>query len=258
MILVADTHIHIYPNYSLEIFFKECFKKINEIKGNLNSKVVAVICLTEIVGCNYFQNLSDTDFSNEFTVKDYSSFKIVQYKDESLYVFPGFQTNTKEKVEVLELFTTERVSAGKSLEETISLITKKKAFPVISWSFGKWLGKRGELIRKLIKKGDLSFALGDSALRFVLHPVPNLFKVASAKKFRIICGSDPLPLNGEERVVFEYYSKYADFSPKSEGHEDVARLIKDIISNETLKSSGRRNSFFKFLVRWLRVMYRKA
>lgn len=257
MILIADTHVHIYSNYSLSAFFEECFNELARIKKGFETEVVACICLTESIGCNYYNKLSKEYLNSKFSIESFNAFKLIEFQGQNLYIFPGFQVNTKEKIEVLELFTSQRVESGLTLEKTISAISSKKALPVISWSFGKWLGKRGRLLESFIKKGGENFKLGDTALRFAFHPNPKLFKMAINNNLSVICGSDPLPIKGDEYSVFDYYSITNNFSASSCKPEDIADAIKKVIFSDSLRSSGKRNSFMKFIKRWFAVMFRK-
>ena len=66
---------------------------------------------------------------------------------------------------------------------------------MLPWGFGKWLGKRGVIIRGLINEGDIF--LGDNGGRINYWPSPVEFERARAKSLVVLPGSDPLPFESQ-------------------------------------------------------------
>ena len=61
---------------------------------------------------------------------------------------------------------------------------------VLAWGVGKWLFKRGKIIRQLIETYDSPYLLlGDNSGRPSFWPTPNLFKQAKLLNIPIINGS---------------------------------------------------------------------
>ena len=85
--------------------------------------------------------------------------------------------------------------------EQVSAIIKAAnvhSIPVIPWGFGKWMGKRGDVLNRLIESAkNPYFYIGDNGNRPFFLTDPAQFKLAQNKDIRNLPGSDPLPLPSE-------------------------------------------------------------
>ena len=87
---------------------------------------------------------------------------------------------------------------GGSPESAAEAIRAAGALPVLPWGFGKWWWRRRRIVERLLTEtppGDL--LLADSGIRAALAPYPRLLARAERLGFRVVAGSDPLPLAGE-------------------------------------------------------------
>lgn len=181
-IWTADTHVHFYPHYDPVKFF-------NAALNNLNGEV-KILYLTERARESFYNELKVLEIEG-FQINSKDTVIVVTriVDKEKLFIIPGFQIITESKLEILSLASNIRIADGLSEEETISLINNEGAIAVIPWSPGKWIGKRGEIIKRLLNTSSVrSGEILNSALHF------NWSKNA-------LFGSDPLPLKDEEKYI---------------------------------------------------------
>ena len=134
---------------------------------------------------------------------------------------------------------------GVPLEEVLRIVSENDAIPVIPWGVGKWMGKRGAIIKKILNgpKVPMLF-LGDNGNRPSFWPSPPHFKLAEIQGIKILPGSDPLPFASE-------VSRPGSFGFLAKGSvnpEYPARDLKRILSNQTicLQPYGRLESNWRF------------
>jgi hypothetical protein len=114
---------------------------------------------------------------------------------ERLLVIAGRQIAAREGLEVLALAGDAAVPDGLSFGETLHRVRAGGALPVLPWGFGKWWGRRGELVAgALARRGSALLFLGDNAGRPPAGGEPRLFQEAQALGVAVLPGSDPLPL----------------------------------------------------------------
>ncbi len=181
----ADCHVHIYPEFKLERLL-------------LTSKSQeCVFLLTERSDCNFFSRLQqhpEVSETSEAAVKIGRSYWIA-----------GRQLVTAERLEVQALCTQVQIPDGLSFHECLRCVRQAGGVTVTSWAPGKWLGRRGKIIRQAIeeaKPGEL--LLADSTLRPQGFFEPPLLKLARQKGLGILAGSDPLPFAGQESLIGSY------------------------------------------------------
>ena len=120
-----------------------------------------------------------------------------------LHFVPGRQIVTAEGLEVLGLGLTRPVAGGLPSAETIRRVAAAGAVPVLPYGVGKWLGRRGALVRALAADpampADLAF--GDISGRLGLFGRPALLTGLEAGGRIVLPGSDPLPFPDEVAKV---------------------------------------------------------
>ena len=208
--LAIDGHVHLYPQY-------DWVKAVNALISNLTTavppagpgrSVITVGLLAESKTNRFFR-----DVRNQGTPLTQGALQVEAGPDsESLvirqdgelrgYLIAGRQLVTREKLEVLALCKNSAVPDGHPLDDTLQAVTAEQAVPVLSWSPGKWFFGRGKLIAKSIQtQSPGSFLVGDIGLRPTVWGVPRLMSLARQRGFKVIGGSDALPLPGEERWI---------------------------------------------------------
>lgn len=243
MLVAADTHSHIYEMYDVQKYISSAFKHLKNgvlflTQSNKSSPAYETIVsrLINLPGLTIermegFAKVSEVASGNQ------------------IYIVPGVQIISEEKIEVLALAYEAEDLSGEKAEAIIAKLNSMNGPVVLPWSPGKWLGKRGGTISRLIiEYPRLNFMIGDIAIRALGEP--ELFKKARAKSIRILCGSDSLPLAGEERMGGIYYSTFevpSDFTP---GVNQFREMLLKLPNN----ASGLRNSLPAALFRWLKQL----
>lgn len=216
MLVIADTHVHLYPSYDLGLAVDAAFENLHRLtklvcpEGAADG-AVKVICLTERSDCHFFKGLRDGSVSlpgNKYVVHNHGDQVLMvssERGDDLLLVVAGRQIVTRERLEILALTVDADIPDGLPAADVLQRIRSVGGLPVITWAAGKWLFRRGALVRRLItaaSKGDM--LIGDSSLRPAGWKEPGLIGLARNRGIRVVAGSDPLPFSGEETRIGTY------------------------------------------------------
>ncbi len=169
-----------------------------------------------------------------------------------LVLIAGRQIISEERVEVLALGRDLDIQDGFALRETLEQVLDADAVPCLPWSPGKWLSARGKLVRDSLQQFSArELLLGDIAMRPKLMPCPAIMNDGLRRGFRVICGSDPLPVKGEENMIASYMSAFeAEFDSS-----EPARFMRALLRNgepQALPAFGGQSSLWQFFSRQLR------
>jgi hypothetical protein len=210
--IFVDSHVHIHNCFDIIYFLSSAllnFKKAAARKGQGEEYTAAIILAQgkERTGFQEIINLfekKDSKISKSkngwtFNHTDENCSIYVKDKNEKgFFIIGGRQIVSAENLELLALCTNEYFEDGIPLKELIRTVKGNKGIPVVPWGFGKWVGKRGLILEKLIEDVDsLDFFLGDNSGRPRFWPIPHHFKLAHELDIRILPGSDPLPFKSE-------------------------------------------------------------
>jgi len=236
-----DTHLHIYPFYSLH-------QALATLMDNLrkhDAQAIKVGCLTERYDCDVYRQLASdpgeavtSAFDIQPSMSGHSLKITSRLSGEVLHLLPGQQIITVENLEVLSLNCPTRVEEGLPANQTIRNVLQSGGVPVIAYGFGKWLGKRGKIVNQLIDEFDPGeLAIGDTTMRPYGWGTPVAFRRARQKGMKILHGSDPLPFGGEEIRPASYITRI------SLDDDDPELAMKTILaSKSTPVPAGRRNT----------------
>ena len=213
----ADTHVHIYPAYDAGAALAALMRNLDRTAGPDAAKLGL---LTERRGCHWFASACAGGDVAGCTMTESGPGWLGLRSDGGgrLYLFPGRQIVTAERLEVLALtIDVPGDMEGRPAREVVAGVLEAGGVPVLSWSPGKWLGARGALVRSLVdtfRPGEL--LLGDTPLRPRGWGEPILMRRALRRGLGVVAGTDPLPLVGEERRLGSYATVWADgFDPAS-------------------------------------------
>jgi hypothetical protein len=218
--LIADTHVHLYPAYDVAVALACAYRHLTAMVRGSEAVDVALL-LTERYDCSFYRDL----ISGRHILPSGFSFRpaaepgalVIENPSASirLWLFAGRQVVTRDGVEVLALLTEAEFYDRHDTRETIDLIRAAGGLPVLSWSPGKWLGRRGAVIRSLIdESGESLLGIGDTAMRPCCWPTPGLMRRGRERGLPVLAGSDPLPFAGDEVSTGRYAIRTQEFDPQ--------------------------------------------
>ena len=220
MLLLADTHVHLYPTYDLAAAFDAAHtnfaRRLAEVSsadgvGAEAEGVGKVLCLTERADCNFFRGLRGGAIEvpgGRYTIHDHGDAVLMVSRDHGeslLLLLAGRQIVTRERLEVLALGLEAEIPDGSPIDEVLNQVRALGGVPVLPWAVGKWFFGRGRVVRRIVsaaQKNDI--LIGDSSLRPAGWREPRSMRVARSRGIRVIAGSDPLPFRGEEVRLGSY------------------------------------------------------
>lgn len=253
--IIADTHVHVYPCYDAGILLAS----LTDNLGKLGGKAVKAGFLAERRDCDVFASMRDGKYGPlPPGIKIVSSHEkecmvLDRAGSEPVYLFAGRQIVTSERLEMLGLAVDAAFPDGLTAEDAVRRVQDAGGVPVLAWSPGKWFGRRGEIVGRILqtfKPGEL--LIGDSSLRPPWWGKPELMIEAERRGFTIVAGSDPLPFSGEESLCGTY-------AVLIEALFDVAQpvlSVRQALLEGGLKKriAGMRNGTFKWMLRQFRMM----
>jgi len=271
-IIIADGHVHIHDCFALETFFDAAIsnftKSLNKIGYYDAHEFTAVLFLTESFGVNRFEQFNNAAHHNESQKKlsiykwhfkysaENNSLYVIRDDGMRLILIAGKQIVTAENLEVLGLGIVENISDGSPTAEVIDRILDREGIPVIPWGFGKWAGKRGKLVKALLKNGTPTrFFLGDNGNRPIIIPLPRIFRLASEKGIRNIPGSDPLPFPSEEIKPGSFGLFIETVLNEDSPAQYLIPLLKD--SSTEIKTYGKLENPVSFVQNQIAMQFKK-
>lgn len=244
--ILLDGHTHIYDCFDLDTFVTAAFENFSSasVKLKSGSSATCFMLLAEACGVHYFKKLQDLArsgggvSSTSWRVEESDEiFSLILFHDDyplmRLIIAAGRQLITKEKLELLALLTEHEFEDGMTLEQGVQTVFEAGGIPVCPWGAGKWMGTRGEVLTTYTMNTDELFFLGDSGGRPSFWPRPSLFK-GDFVKTRLLSGSDPLPLSGEEIKVGSFGTYINCECPK----ERPVTFLKELLKKSDVKLTG--------------------
>lgn len=255
MPVAADTHVHIYPNHDLGVFFSSSLSNLAGLAPpDKVPDTARVLCLTEGEGHHAYQELREgrRAMPEGFAVtptSDPGALR-VDHDTASLFLVAGRQIVTAERLEVLALAVEADLPDGRPLSETLDEVRNADGIPVLAWAPGKWFGARGGVVRALLDEAEPgSLWLGDTSMRPTGWLEPLLMKRGRQNGLALIAGSDPLPQPGEEA----YPGTYGIFSEAPFDTDRPARNMRDLLrAGDRFVLRGRRCGPVEMAGRWNR------
>lgn len=262
-LMLIDGHVHLHACFDVELLLDAALHNFQNLSGN---NAAFFLALTESKSENYFHRLYQLGRGNEDNQISLNNWQIkltdescslhAQKSDaESLYIIAGRQIVTLEKLEVLALLTDQTFADGLTLEKTIDLVLKSGGIPVIPWGFGKWMGKRGRILSKLLESPIAGLFLADNSGRPIFWQEPVLFKQAQQQGIGILNGSDPFPFKSEsDRPGKAGFSIYGTLDPQKPA-SSLRKLLLDHDSSPQVY--GTLETPWRFLRNQVAIQYLK-
>jgi hypothetical protein len=261
--VAVDFHLHFYRNYDEKIFWPALCA--NLARGASQTTAAAsplerVALLTEAAGCDMFSVWAARSGTGpapyEFRpTAEAHSLALWRNGERSLLVIRGRQIVTRERLEVLTAGPLPAIPDGRPLPAVVDELTAAGALAIIPWGAGKWLGRRGRLVRETAARLDAAtFFLADNPARPWFWPAPRLFREQSECGRAVLRGSDPLPIGGEEKRAGAYASLFeGNFDPD----RPLASLTAMLAAGDAVRSLGRQDTLAGFFWRQSRLRCRK-
>jgi len=255
--LIIDTHIHLYSQYDLSLLFMSAFENMSLYSraNDFTDDLLLVLGLTSTLSETTWQDLKEMQNNGVTIVGKGGEWRLSKTCDDTLlrvsnpagdqiYLLCGCQLVTSEKLELLVLGTESPVyDASNGL---LWHVEKNLAeLMVVPWAVGKWLGRRGEIVSEAIDRFPELIQLGDNGGRPALWSHVKQFRQVAQSSIAIWPGTDPLPLqNQERRVGLNTIAIEGVNLPDLSGKEVVATLKE---KGKPVMSQSRRESLINFL-----------
>ncbi len=237
--MLIDCHVHVYPCFDIRVLLDAAFANFGKVAVQLanGQPFLGVLLLAESRGVNVFSELATLadakqgmllDVGNPWAVNrtlDPDGLYATRRDGGRLLLVAGRQVVSAEGLEVLGLFTTASFTCGTPAVELTEQIGQAGGITVLPWGVGKWIGRRGWLVQQLMRLGSPSLLLGDNGGRPWFWPAPRLFREAAGMHLRILPGTDPLPIPGEELRVGSFGYALDSRISESAPTADIRRLL---------------------------------
>lgn len=207
-LICCDTHVHFYDCFDTGQFLDSAWSNFQRAasRHGAGDRFSGILLLTETCHDHWFSAIADASAGKQSPETDWTFLETGE--DESLLarnpdgrelvIIAGRQLVTSENLEVLALATSGERPDGAPITDTIDWVRQAGGVPVVPWGFGKWWGKRGRFLSRLLDNSTTDrFFLGDNSGRPWFLGKPHHFVSAEHEKRRILPGSDPLPFHSE-------------------------------------------------------------
>jgi len=259
--LIIDGHVHLYENFDFSFAFRTSLRNfINSQRTTKNRHdAIKVWMMTERHDCEIFSRLDNKDIAGYKIDKTKEpESRVVRDADTGeplFYILAGRQIVTKENLEVCALATLYRCGHRElSTADTIQSIYENGGIAALNWAPGKWFGARGKIVQNMLDAHLPSkLFISDTTMRPRFWPVPRLMKFATKRGFKLICGSDPLPFSGEEKLLGSYATLTTGEFDETIPADSVRAICLDPATD--LEPCGHRSGLFSFAKRQWKIMH---
>lgn len=264
---LIDAHVHLRSGFDVKEFFLASRKNFGLHRGEVE-KVTGVLCIADARGERGYDRIQrfieDGGLEGSIGPGNWEvvptaeniTLSVAPTPAERLVFIAGRQLISNEGLEVLAVGTRSQFGIEKSAEALIREIAEEGALPILPWGFGKWMGARGRLVKRLLRnpKSPL-FSLGDSANRPALWPRPDHFRHAKRQGVSNIPGSDPLPISGEVKQVGNFGAWIPGCLDPENPAGDLKRRLMD--PSTAIQYFGNRKPLFHCVWNQVLMQYRK-
>lgn len=234
--ILIDGHVHIHDCFNLRSLFDSARRNFFSAAHALGieSQFRAVLLLTESHNVNYFSSLRqkarDKERLNTWHLQPTleSESLLASHSDGfEITIIAGRQIVTAERLEVLATCTDELFDDGGRITEVIASVSSANGIPIVPWGFGKWTGRRRNVINRLMSDfAERPFHLGDNSGRISVWREPPQFGRAKSQGQQVFRGTDPLPFPGQENRVGSFGFSIRGAFDKSSPTASIRRLLR--------------------------------
>jgi hypothetical protein len=238
--ILIDAHVHLHRCFSLAESFDVAYRNMAHAARDLRftGGFIGTLFLAEPPGANEFRDLAiraragaDGSRVGAWTVETTADERSVFARgenDELLLIVAGRQLTTREGIEILALGTDDALADGRALDEALAEVRASDSLAVLPWGFGKWCGRRGRIVRRLLGASTFSDHLfvGDNGGRLGAWREPQMFSLARHQGLRTLPGTDVFPFSDEIRRLGTFGCAVRTPNRVS-GADDVIRVLQD-------------------------------
>lgn len=239
MDLLADTHVHFYPDHDLGALVSGAVSRLRQAAGAPDAP--CALFLTEGKGYQAFHQLKSGELSLpdgfELEASPESAGLYLHHEGNRTLLVAGRQIVAAERVEILALGLENEAEDGQPAADVIASADAAGAIPVLAWAPGKWMFARAEVVDRLIRHSGDVLRLGDSSLRCKGWPLP---KPMAAARMPVLAGSDPLPFPGDESAAGSYGVRITLNLDEAAPVSSLRRALRD--ETTPISRIGQRNS----------------
>ncbi len=249
--ILLDAHAHVYDCYDLNTALQSA---LNHFRAVRTQNPVWGCALAERSECHFFQRLENGSqflpdgWRIERPASPYS-IRLTAPTGESLWFIAGRQIKTAENLEISALFFRDLIPDGTPIREALKQIMATGGVPSLNWALGKWLFRRGFIVRELITEFAEHLILCDSSLRPRGFPAPSIFYQAKMLGIPMLSGTDPLPSAYDQTLMGSCGTAIRmDFDP---AHPDESFRTAVRAPDSQKASFGRHSTLMGVLIRQL-------
>jgi len=259
---LIDAHVHCHNCFAQATFLDRAAAGFGAAAQELGvaGRAVGWLLFAELPQERYFDALRAGEIEPRgwlLELTDEPTSLIARGRDGMVMVLiAGRQIATAEGLEVLAVGTRAGFADRRSLPATVAAVRGQGALAVVPWGFGKWSGRRGRAVTRLLEEleGDGVF-LGDNAGRPAGWWPPRQFTQAARREIFVLPGSDPLPLPAEADRVARYGLALEGAVDPQLPTAGLLRLLAGL--REQPKTFGRLQSLATCLAKQLAMRWRK-
>jgi hypothetical protein len=266
---LIDAHVHLYGVFDLHLALDSAARNFQYWKERLgcSRSSFSVLLLAEAGDDDVFTRLQSGSLPRQLRRWSVSetgepiSLALTRDDGEQLILVAGRQVTTPEGIELLALACTAQPTRLPLLEG-VAFISEHGGLPVLPWGFGKWIGRRGKIVERILGSSEATgIALGDTSYRPRTGRLPPNFRKARDHRIPIYPGTDPLPFAGQESVIGSYgFVLRRELDPTRPGHSLLDQLSR---SRGPVEPFGAReallpNLSLQFRMQALKLRRRKA
>jgi hypothetical protein len=265
--LVVDAHVHLYPFMPVRSMLDAAGRNLLGLDGSASAEGSANRCGVLLVadpdGVAGYERLLREPGEGERGPwrRGHGDDRSVTFEREDgarVTAVRGQQLITREGLEVLGIGCDARLRSGFPLGDMVSRIRAARGWAILAWGAGKWLGRRGRALTSLIEAeaGQPDIVLADNGGRPRAWSRVPQFRTAAERGMRVLAGTDPLPLAGEEQRIGSYA-----FRIRVHDEDDVApadSLRRALATDTPIEILGRPMDVGGFVANQLKLRLRRC
>ena len=252
--IVIDYHAHLYPCYDINTALEGAISRLSSHTRGSELTTLA-IGLCERFDCDFFNQLESNPSSiiPQWNIESLVPKRVIRLSSKKhntpLLLFAGRQIVTAERLELLCLGVDAKISEKIPFRDAVSEVKDAGGIPVMNWALGKWMFSRKPIVQQLLDEySPQELLIGDTSLRPRTTITPSIMKKALNSGFKLIAGSDPLPMPEETSLLGSYGLRV-----EVDDIDNYSSLLEQTINSSQRQVVGTRSSLTEVAIRNFRL-----